>query len=214
MSSGLVLRVLQNLRQIVALVGRRRAPPAYRRWTNPAPRCCPADPRESDPSPAPHRHIFRAASSARRCAAKRTADAPAPTAGPASFAKSSGGISYFERHIAPVSLNPSSCAPFSKAPRSARNPCASAAKCACQPCQASSSSSGLVLVAMIAVMSSTSRHGWSLFFDVRAILALAVRAVERSRQPRDLAALRGSAGVASTRPIFSSFIFRAMSGGS
>src|SRR5690349_6835117 len=122
-------------------------------------------------------------------------------------------MSYFERHIAPVSLNPSSRAPLfdnsTKRLKSGRI----GLEIECQPRHTSSNSAAFVLDAMMRVMSSISRQDLSVL--------LSGQYLPRPYAPSSDAANRvtsvlsaGFAGAASVNPSFNSIILRAMSGGS
>ena len=106
MSSGADLAPLQDVGQRVAGVGAGRRD--QRIDVRPVLRPDVAEQVRRDRAVRRHRRrrTSRAASSARRRAAAGRAAAPAPTADRAPSVNSSGGMSYFARHIAPVSAKP------------------------------------------------------------------------------------------------------------
>ena len=90
--------------------------------------------------------------------------------------------------MAPVSLKPSSTAPLFESSTKRVKSLRMGGEMVRQPFQTSSSSAGLVLVAMILVMSLMSRQ---VFAIVLAVLALAVSGVERGRDLAHFGAFLG-----------------------
>ena len=128
-----------------------------------------------------------------------------------SFAKSSGGMSYFERHSAPVSLNPSSREPRLESSTKRAKSLRWDLEVSCQPIHASRSSFAIL----------ARRHQARDVFDVeafvfsgRAPLRLAVDAFHARSISVSSALCCGSPGVGITSEVLSRCILRARSGGS